>query len=1148
MNDRIFWWETPTKQYGTQTITTRTDVPFDVELEDIYFDGNEIRYANGNFMLRSQNGGYTELPPHLDILVTMTFTNPTTSYQQVEEVYINTDECELDENGYIVGLAGFGGIELSENYFDFGNIQYDFDWEQPYYETTEVIHLVPKGDVQFGEDGFNSGFTVDGTKDSSKISMFSLTQKSAIKPYSIVYHENTNTWWIVASDRVERLENEQGYVYKHNLQLEGAIELLNARDLTDCGFNQNTYTIEQFVKRLFELSNFEFKGDYVSINVGNNMDLTEKIDYVKTYENYTLLSAIRDFFDGYNCAAKLTFNMDSSYNLTGCSLNICPKNGNIDLPVLDLDTDFNDKNEQRKIHKNSYGTTVVSNTDNVVSTITKTFPSVGGVKLSSNAYQVTASNAVIKLPSKVFSVQEVKMYLTIRFALRQYYGGSWHYEYQNYGGFFNVSDTGALRKAMTTARNYMATHFMAFDNAKFGRQMSSMIKMAQLMGTITFNSDATYNPQSKLWVANSSQRVRRLLYTYGSATRYWVQTVVADKDTGNAIAGIGTPESGALYSRPDNVFKFERGSDEISGFNMMPCDVRLIESDYGKDSNILFSWNQGGNACQFIVAAGEKNSGYEIYANTFTNQSNQPHKVLWGVKYTPMTDLKIKLDNRGDDNNTHLYNQNGKLTDINAFSKMLNSYKQEIEGENITKYAVGYDLSAMPQVGQIVNGDGHKYVINSVSLNFFQNEESNGGAYFIVGEYSLSEYAAVKSLLTSPNTNVRDYGIPQKNNVARKQVYRDFYELTFTLEHNEDEYYQPLSNIVNFGIDSTENYTPHSAIFKLTYDEEVNGATEYYYTLESTVFKMKKAVYEVIEFKDNNIIGYDAQNTNTGFAISRVFSGTYEQMNVPISYTDSKGRFAGIDINFCTPTQVQNIYSAYKNSTAYADNTTIPFQNYLLFLPQEVYDLSNQSNRHDFKITDLTFNKDALEVPVIEYCCQIDDTPDVEIGQDILENEDAMVVIYDFVIVDKNTATQLNAKKFFRRLEHAGDTYTDPDGVYDSIMELYSRDAQITIGQDNKTMTIKFYYYQVLTYLFNQEQTALLLESRVSSDQTQMSALKDKDIVIYKHLVKSISYDPNSDESYCDYNDKLVMIIHGPTEDNFNGNDLILKINHYKLN
>ena len=154
MNDRIFWWETPTKQYGTQTITTRTDVPFDVELEDIYFDGNEVRYVNGNFMLRSQNGGYTELPPHLDILVTMTFTNPTTSYQQVEQVYINTDECELDEDGYIFGNAGFGGIELSENYFDFGDIQYEYDYEQPYYETTTTTSLVPNGNVQFGESGF----------------------------------------------------------------------------------------------------------------------------------------------------------------------------------------------------------------------------------------------------------------------------------------------------------------------------------------------------------------------------------------------------------------------------------------------------------------------------------------------------------------------------------------------------------------------------------------------------------------------------------------------------------------------------------------------------------------------------------------------------------------------------------------------------------------------------------------------------------------------------------------------------------------------------------------------------------------------------------------------------------------------------------
>ena len=92
------------------------------------------------------------------------------------------------------------------------------------------------GEVQFNKDGFNAAFTLDGTKDSMKISVFSYSQASVIKPYSIVWHENTNTYWIVSNDRVERYTNETGYLYKHTLQLEGAIELLNARDLTDCGF------------------------------------------------------------------------------------------------------------------------------------------------------------------------------------------------------------------------------------------------------------------------------------------------------------------------------------------------------------------------------------------------------------------------------------------------------------------------------------------------------------------------------------------------------------------------------------------------------------------------------------------------------------------------------------------------------------------------------------------------------------------------------------------------------------------------------------------------------------------------------------------------------------------------------------------------
>ena len=108
-------------------------------------------------------------------------------------------------------------------------------------KTTKLRSIL--GEIQ---SDFNIGLTIDGSKDSCSVIVHNF-DGAEIEPYTILWHEKTNTWWVVSSDKVERYQNEQGFVYIHELELLGAIELLNARDLTDCGFNDNTYTVFQFI-------------------------------------------------------------------------------------------------------------------------------------------------------------------------------------------------------------------------------------------------------------------------------------------------------------------------------------------------------------------------------------------------------------------------------------------------------------------------------------------------------------------------------------------------------------------------------------------------------------------------------------------------------------------------------------------------------------------------------------------------------------------------------------------------------------------------------------------------------------------------------------------------------------------------------------
>ena len=122
---------------------------------------------------------------------------------------------------------------------------------------------------RFGEiqADFNMGLTIDGTDNSCKIQVHSFNGNE-LEPNTIIYHRKTATWWVVREDRVERYLNESGFYHIHNVKLDDPMEILNARELTDSGFNDNTYTIRQFINRLFDLSTFEYDIQFHGNEIG----------------------------------------------------------------------------------------------------------------------------------------------------------------------------------------------------------------------------------------------------------------------------------------------------------------------------------------------------------------------------------------------------------------------------------------------------------------------------------------------------------------------------------------------------------------------------------------------------------------------------------------------------------------------------------------------------------------------------------------------------------------------------------------------------------------------------------------------------------------------------------------------------------------
>lgn len=976
------------------------------------------------------------------------------------------------------------------------------------------------GEIQ---TGFNMSLVNDGTKDSMKIIVWSWSNVE-IEPHSVLLHKNTNTWWEVANDKVERTDNEECCLYIHNLEINGAIELLNARDLTDCGFNDNTYDVNQFITRLFRLSNFEYTlvfGSGVDINF-----LNKKVDFIKTFENYTLLSALREFLDAYNMCPKLTFSYteypDGQYTLLYAVLSIVAKTGDYSLPTH-YDGDFTDIKEIRTMSKESFGTCVVSNAENVISSKHKTYPATGSVRLGSTKNLIvegtTLNDGIIRLPSKVYKGNWIKIIYPLKVTLT-ISGSVTHtftYTYERTEISFEKMTNYFANKILTdTASQAIVNTFLSyFDN--------EIIKeKCYLMSSITLYDG---NKLVSYYGANNDQEGETIIKK-GDDVPYLAELFFGD--TAKPVVFTDKNTKGMLKDIKQGIC-WERGSNIISGFDMFSggakLDVRY--TDYGGlkydgDRNIV-SFTQSG--IQILVSIAGQRLKY-VYTGS-KSLATQLSKISFIIDYIPMADLKVKVDNTRDKNDIQLYNQNGKITDNVALSKLINSYSKEISSDTITKYRQDYSFSACPKVGSIVYIGKDPYVINNVSLDFALNEDNGEMGYFINGEYTMSKYVSTKSLMVNPNTNIRDYSIPQNFNVKRKQLYRDYYELSYSVfeDANQDTSYFDWQNVFLFAT-QTHEIGDFISIIKLTYDNAIGGdedtgasaSNSWYYQLETTQYTLDKMLYVVLDFDDNNIIGYGSQNVFSGFDITRIFNDLTDTLNTPISYVDNNGKFKDIDLLLCSKEQLANIYDDYKDQQP-ATNWEGMLYNYSVFIPEEIYNGALSS--HEIRITENNYRKDAIEVPVFEYVCQIDDSEDILIGDNILSQHENCLYFY--------SATIGSANQHFNQNNVAnGNTLTETQSPVGWEINLGVSIGTATID-GNKILTLRL--YDSMRYDVNSASFSYGNSTNIPSG---------RDIAIYRTALDTTTGKIVAND--------LLFIFKQVPSDNINGNLMSVFINHYKLN
>ena len=1127
-----------------------------------------------------------------------------------------------------------------------------------YFDNDFVRHEL--GEIQ---SDFNQSFVIDGTKDSCKVEVYSFDDNE-IMPWTIVWHKATDTWWVVSHDKVERYNNENGtFLYKHYLQLLGAIELLNARDLTDCGFNAKKYTFREFFSRLISLSTFEFKGNgqwgFTQQSFDYNISEHTLVDYIKTFQNYTLLSAIREFCDGYNIAPKLIFTQEQDgddYILDQALFDLVPKTGLPNVTPINMSY-FTDSRETRTIDKNSYGTSIVSNAENVQSTAMKEYPLIGGMKLSSTSDEVYYGNAILRLPDKVANIEWLRMIIPIRIVAECYMNDDVNTKEvyvtdlyadnneMNFDLFQNLMRLCAKRfyaNIVDTKETDLYKNLLTYFNG-----VNDFINKA---GSVTLRTGWRYNPYDPdLFVEPENKPEFYFPYishreqATSPLPNYDGALVIADEDTRNCLKS------------PMGCISWKRGSNIISNFAFMQtyghnprCNLKSFASTDIEDS----SYDNGYMFFEHVENVYGNEAKVQLFLGTIGTNANlsvETQTAQFKVKYLPMDDLKIKLDNSSITQNIQFYNQNGRLTDGNALSKQLLSYAKTVESDNITRFKTFYDITTIPQVGQIVVDNDKRYVISNISKNFMECESSveNGVSYFCQCEFTMSLETGVKSLMVNPNTNIRDYGIPQQYNVERKQLYRDFYELDFTVsEDSTTNWIVPIQDMLYFGF-APNVKNNHIAVMKITWHD---GSTEknYYYQLDTTAFMFKKNYIEIVNFQDNNIIAYSSQNIASGFDITRIFNGMTDTVNTPISYVKDDGTFESISIAVCDSEVLMSLYENYKayemqrtgmeyakplynaskfispyiyeggfpmneytdwyehrtfyksmdNTTGYEFEIDLKTEN---MIPQD-YDgpVSNievlvgycngqlstnqemvkatyeRDGRYyfyidlnigtttsglnfvcqlyvriksgslsggakglcDFLIQEPNYNKDALEVPVFEYSCQIDDTNNVKVGENVMLNqEEDIMYIYSYGFVNKNIATELNF------LNYVNEATNEPTAFYSS---------SIPLRRVHGTNIASFVYRNGKLYISlansnvvdfdTKEQT--LIGTRQTFDTT-------KDLVIYRYAIKSIPWVDDSFVTVEDYQCDLMFIIRNLDQANIvttNGyQELELAINYYKV-
>lgn len=815
--------------------------------------------------------------------------------------------------------------------------------------------------------GINFAFSIDKTYGSTKIIILN-DKDFALEKNTVCRISFNNTHWVVKQDTKSVVFGEK-ILFKHEIDLLSPEALLKNRDLLSCGFNKNRYTYQTFFERLISLSNFtECQVDLSGVFVANR-----QVKTIKVFENYTLGKAIEEFCNGENAVHRLNFDANGVPTLSFIS-----KSG-LNKATVDLDNATKHKvvaYSHEEMSNKDFASRVISNVENCVSSIPQRYPMSGGKFLDSDDFNITPENGYFKLPHKAIKVNKLFIHPRIRVDFG---------DLEGHEGFltivYPVAQFNCLVQSVEQLVNILSG--LPIPSAYFSGEIKTIRQLAQAiynMSVVELNIDKQEN---KLTSAGNPS-LHPFFINGNTASQYENQQWFFqfkdgdDKITNFLACDKGGTNKGTYINRPT--------SGPFSDYTLLNGSLQQILRPVDRGV-YLYGKNSNGQNAICIYTYDILNA--DIWANT----------TKFACEYIPQSNIRLEYDNETVSDDIELFNQTGSFVDSYAVSKLIKSHAKDVGGNTYNYYIVYNNYADILEVGQrvykVINGKKELCIIDNVSIDYYK-----GDKFYVM--YSISRQVAVKSSLVSADSNVRDYDTPQKNNVVRKKNYRDYFEFTTQVSeyHRETFYHSNLESIFNLGQKSQGANLEYQAFILL----EDNRC----YQISTYVVNYECSATCVVDFHDNNIIGYDKMNTGSVWTWSisdwdGIFTRT-NRYNIPIDYTKDSGDYGEITkikVKMSTLQQISTAFNIYKSGV----DSSVSMIDSAPLCDVAFY----QQVGGEVELVENTYNKDGLEIPFFQYTAQIGDSGNITIGSNILEKKlcaNNEVFVYQFHLRGNNVLSE----------------------------------------------------------------------------------------------------------------------------------------------